>query len=283
MFVDDAERERFVRAICQPTKFPSAIYWIKEKQFGLFIEESRLSWQPRFVDRLQKDERPGQHSLHEQGYYYCLDFSSVFALVPLMQIVPNGGLIIDVCSAPGGKGIYAWKCLAPQKIVFNEVIAKRHGALHSNLKRCGVTDYQVTKQDVSTLVANFTDSASLVLVDAPCSGQSLRARGQDSFGCFDPRIIRMNARRQRRILANSACLVADDGFLLYTTCTYAREENEDNIVWFLDGYKDFSLVEVNCLNEYKSGYIGGPCYRMWPQDGLGAGAFSALMQKKLKS
>ncbi|MCC6933405.1 MAG: RsmB/NOP family class I SAM-dependent RNA methyltransferase [Deltaproteobacteria bacterium] len=279
LFSDSVRREAFVEAIVNPTKFPPTIFWLKEKLPEIFTEEARLSWQPSFVDRLNNTERPGANDLHEQGYYYCLDFSSIFALAPLSVINQPLRTVIDVCSSPGGKGIYAWRLFRPSSIIFNEVIAKRHGALFSNIKRCRVENYQVTRQDVSILSENYAESADLVLVDAPCSGQSLRARGQDSFGCFDGRIIKMNAKRQRRILAHCARLVKAGGYLLYTTCTYSREENEENLIWFQENNRNFIPLEVNNLSEFQSGYIEHPCYRIWPQSGLGAGAFSVLMQK----
>jgi hypothetical protein len=89
----------------------------------------------------------------------------------------------------------------------------------------------------------------------------------------------MNERRQRRILAHSQKVVAPGGYLLYATCTFSREENEDNIEWFLKTFPEFSAMEVSLLEPYRSHIGEGPTYRLLPHHGKGAGAFCALLRR----
>ena len=116
----------------------------------------------------------------------------------------------------------------------------------------------------------------LVIVDAPCSGQSLLAKGEKAPGCFHPTAINKSANRQKRIIANSAQLVAPQGYLAYMTCTYSPAENEQVCQWFMSKFPHFVPVQVDDLAAYQSHLTDIPCYRLFPQDRLGAGAFTAL-------
>ncbi len=118
----------------------------------------------------------------------------------------------------------------------------------------------------------------VVVVDAPCTGQSLLAKGETAPGCFHPVQINKNANRQRRILANAAQAVAPEGYLAYMTCAYSPEENEDTIAWLLARFPQFQPVIVPALHLFQSHLTDLPCYRMMPQDGLGAGAFTCLLR-----
>ncbi|PHK12846.1 Fmu (Sun) domain-containing protein, partial [Nostoc linckia z9] len=123
LFTNLDEQEKFVEALINPQPFPSSILWCQEKpEVSPFTVETPIYWQPQFIDRLQLGEKPGQHPLHEKGYFYCLDFSSVFAASTLLTIPQPVDLIFDMCAAPGGKSIFAWKALQPDLLISNEVI-----------------------------------------------------------------------------------------------------------------------------------------------------------------
>jgi 16S rRNA C967 or C1407 C5-methylase (RsmB/RsmF family) len=206
--------------------------------------------------------------------------SSVFAASVLKVVPPEPEVVVDACASPGGKSLFAWRCLRPGLLVSNEVISKRTGPLIGNLKRCGAKPAIVTNADPAVLSRVCPASADVTIVDAPCSGQSLVAKGQDVPGCFHPATINLNANRQRRILANAASVVAPGGWLAYITCTYAEKENEGNLRWLLRQFPEFTAVPVPALEEYRSTLAEVPCYRLWPQSGVGAGAFAALLRKE---
>jgi 16S rRNA C967 or C1407 C5-methylase (RsmB/RsmF family) len=279
LFPDTSERDAFLEALANPRPYRPALIWLGDRpEPSPFRTEPPYAWQPGFVDALTADQRPGQHPLHAAGCYYCLDFSSVFAACALRTTPHGPPLAVDVCASPGGKSVFAWRALSPEQIVCNEVIGKRTAALIANLQRCKIRPAAVVSQDVSRLADAIPAAASLVVVDAPCSGQSLVARGKPSPGCFHPATINMNANRQRRILAHAARLVAPGGFLAYMTCTYARKENENNLLWMLKTHPEFHSQAVADLGGFQSRLTDVPCYRLWPQDGIGAGAFVALLQ-----
>lgn len=279
LFDQDSDGQQFIQALTQPQPFHPCVLWMQPKPDPLpFAVEPALDWQPNFVDRLALGEKPGSHPLHQQGAFYCLDYSSVFAASVLLTINRPVQTLLDVCAAPGGKSLFAWRALQPERLISNEVIGKRLGALLSNLKRCHVDPATVCSLDSTILAAELPQAANVVLVDAPCTGQSLLAKGEANPGCFHPVNINKNSNRQKRILANSAQTVASGGFLAYMTCAYSSEENEQVCTWFLERFPQFQAVTVPALAAYQSHLTDLPCYRMFPQDRLGAGAFTALFQ-----
>jgi 16S rRNA C967 or C1407 C5-methylase (RsmB/RsmF family) len=164
------------------------------------------------------------------------------------------------------------------ELICNEVIRKRTGMLISNLERCKLPDVWVTTWDPAVWANRAREAFDLVLVDAPCSGQSLLAKGGEAEGCFHPKMVGMNASRQRRILANAAQCVAPGGHLLYMTCTFSPEENEKVILWFLKGHPDFQAEPVPRLAEFQTDRLEQAAYRLYPQMGWGAGAFTCLLK-----
>jgi 16S rRNA C967 or C1407 C5-methylase (RsmB/RsmF family) len=287
LFSEPIERQGFIEALTEPKPFHPCILWCKPRPSEMpFQVEPCLPWQPKWVDRLAIGQKPGQLPLHQQGFYYCLDFSSVFAASAVLAIQTPIQVALDMCASPGGKSLFIWQALHPQLLISNEVIGKRMGALISNLKRC--TDLDSTNPSKTARFALSLDSkilahelprtADLVLVDAPCTGQSLLAKGDKAPGCFHPVTINKNANRQKRILANSAQIVSPKGYLAYMTCAYSLEENEHVASWFLERFPSFQAVSIPHLKYHQSAYSDLPCYRIFPQDRLGAGAFTVLFQ-----
>ncbi|WP_017299671.1 RsmB/NOP family class I SAM-dependent RNA methyltransferase [Nodosilinea nodulosa] len=281
LFSEERDRDAFVAALTTPQAFPSALLWVQPRpQVVPFAIAPPLAWQPAWVDRLSGDQRPGRHPLHQAGAYYCLDMASVFSAAVLGAIAAPVESVLDLCAAPGGKSLLAWKTLAPTQLWCNEVIHKRVRILISNLKRCGLTEALVFNLDPQVFAEQLAHGASIVIVDAPCSGQSLLAKGDAALGCFHPVNIKKNAGRQKRILASAAQTVAGNGYLAYMTCTFSPEENEQVAAWLIKKFPQFTAVEVPALADYASPLVSFPCYRLWPQSGLGAGGFTVLLHNR---
>lgn len=283
VFKEQASIDRLLQSFSVEHAERQAILWLQDRPKVLPFETLEpLSFQPDFVDVVDKALRPGKEDLHQEGAYYCLDPSSVFCASIMQEVrsLSEGGLqnIVDVCASPGGKSIFAYRALKPEFLLSNETIRKRVGGLRSNFERCKISNAAIVSEDPSRLAEKIPSSADLVIVDAPCSGQSLLARGIESPGCFHPATINMNANRQKRILANSSKVVAPNGFLAYMTCTYSPQENEAVLSWFLKKFPEFQSVSVNRLLEYQSHLTSSPCYRLLPWQG-GAGGFCALLKR----
>ena len=274
----EEQREAFLAALDLGRSSRPTLLWLRERE-SPFESLAPAPWQPDFIQAVEPSAHAGRHSLHDEGAYYCLDLSSVFEASALCALgVPSGGTVIDVCAAPGGKALFAWRALAPSCLVVNEVIGKRLGVLQGNLRRCGVAA-QTRNADPAVLATELARQGDVVLVDAPCSGQSLLARGQDNPGAFHPVTVGGCAGRQKRILAESRELVSTEGYLVYSTCTYSREENEAVVSWFLARFPEFEAVAVPTHAAHLSGVVSFPCYRLWPQEGWGAGGFLSVLRR----
>jgi 16S rRNA C967 or C1407 C5-methylase (RsmB/RsmF family) len=209
-----------------------------------------------------------------------MNFSSVFEAGVFSAVPSRPGVVLDLCAAPGGKSVMAWRMLSPRLLVSNEVIRKRTAQLVANLGRCRVGPAVVTSLDSAVMAERAADVADVVIVDAPCSGQSLMAKGKQVSAPFHSHVINHNRNRQRRILSNAARLVKPGGFLAYITCTYSLKENEGNVGWFLERHEEFEGVEVPSLSGFRSHLADFPCYRMWPDEGLGSGGFTSLLCRR---
>lgn len=218
-------------------------------------------------------EKPEQMSEQDYG----LDISS--AILGLLQSEASPARsILDLCAAPGGKSVLAWRSHSPQVLVGNEVHPKRAPSLVSTYRRCGLGPSWITRLDPSLAAEAFPAAFDLVLVDAPCSGQSMIAKGEKALGAFHPQVIARHAQLQRRILALASECVAPGGSLAYTTCTFSKEENEDTVAWLLSRRSDFSAQA--CQSQaHRSPWADFPCWRIHPHDGLGAGGFGAVLRR----
>jgi 16S rRNA C967 or C1407 C5-methylase (RsmB/RsmF family) len=280
LFSDAQEKDQFLSAMQGKESGVTAVVWINQRpQTSGLVGGARPEWLPDWIDVAAEGERPGKLAAHDEGSIYCMDLSSTFACAALSAIDVAVSTVVDVCASPGGKGIVARRYLAPKLLVGNEVIGKRTAQLISNYKRCMIDPSIVTSLDPEKLGAEIPESAELVIVDAPCSGQSLLLKGLAAPGAFHPATIGMNERRQRRILAHSSRIVAPGGYLLYSTCTFSREENENNVEWFMKTFPEFSAVSVSVLEAYRSPLSSSPMYRLLPHHGKGAGAFCAILQR----
>lgn len=278
LFPEQPQQDQFVQSLTKSVGYPVAVVWIRDRPTEpVFDSLPRPDWMPDYVDLVPFEQRPGKHELHEQGAFYCVDPSSVFMAIG-MSSVNRADTVLDVCASPGGKSVMAWRAMKPAELWCNEVIGKRIPALISNLKRCHVSPVFVVNAAAETLAETAPQTADVVLVDAPCSGQSLIARGKKSPGCFHPATINMNANRQRRILANSTAIVKPGGYLIYMTCTYSLKENERNVEWLLKKYPEFEARTVDAATGYRSVHTDVPCYRQWPMHGEGAGGFMAVLK-----
>lgn len=230
-------------------------------------------WCPEWVS----DRESGKDQ--EGDLVYKLDLSSVFMASVVNELSKDDiNIILDLCASPGGKSVYAWRLLSPELLIANEVVDKRLAALISNFKRCEISPSAVTCTDIRYFSKLYERCGDLVIVDAPCSGQSLLAKGEGFKSAFSPHIVKMNAARQKKIIASAAACAAPQRYLAYMTCTFSEAENEKVCEWFMKKFPHFHPVKVNCLATHQSKIVDFPCYRLFPEDGFGAGGFTALFQ-----
>jgi NOL1/NOP2/fmu family ribosome biogenesis protein len=158
----------------------------------------------------------------------------------------------------------------------NEVIASRVDTLQLTLARTGYDNYVLANQPIERLAENLGDQFDCVLVDAPCSGQSLVGRDKQSLSAFSTRQIEHSAARQQTILKAAVQLVRPGGRLIYSTCTFSFTENEAVMAWLCEQLPDWVRVIEPGLAAWQSPVAAG-CYRLWPhRDGCHGGFAAAL-------
>ncbi|PAW64935.1 MAG: hypothetical protein B9S36_01265 [Verrucomicrobiia bacterium Tous-C2TDCM] len=279
------EQASFLRALLAPGPRGNAIVWTVKPRHGEIETLPRKElppWLPDFIEVVAPGVKVGLSEAYRTGDVYPLDFSSVLtgsALLAARDSLPNEARVLDLCAAPGGKSILASTWLQPGLILANEVEGRRLGPLRHNLSRCRIAAAHTQRLDPEEIARLAPGAFDLCLVDAPCSGQSLLAKGIENLGCFHPSTVKGNARRQARILASATTTVAPGGFLLYTTCTFSLRENEGAIEKLLDSHPDFAPVEVPHLASLRSALATFPAYRVYPHRSPGAGGFAALLRR----
>ncbi len=235
---------------------------------------------------LQEGTRPGLHPFHDAGVYY-LQEPSATAPVGLLDVQP-GQRVLDLCAAPGGKTTQiAEKLQGKGLLVCNEIHPKRARILSSNIERLGVTNALVLNEHPAKLAERFRGYFHRILVDAPCSGEGMFRKEDAAISDWSPEIVSMCAARQTEILHSASQMLAPGGILVYSTCTFAPEENEGVISHFLHTHKDFSVkvVDAPWFSPACPHWIEDPaegiehCFRLLPHKLRGEGHFAAVLQR----
>ncbi len=242
------------------------------------VDTSGWGWLPPHVWVPEEEGlKTGAFDDYRTGLYYPLDLSSCWESAPLSVVAPPQRTL-DLCAAPGGKSMLMLARFSPEEHVANEVNASRRGILRQNMQQCGRPHVRIAglRPDQWGRAGELFD---LVLVDAPCSGQSLLAKGMKNPGCLGSSMVNGNAKRQRGILLSVLPCVAPGGHLLYSTCTYDPEENEKVMAYILRRAEGWEAVEVPCLADFRSLLSDFPSYRLMPAHGFGAGGFCCLLKK----
>ena len=234
------------------------------------------------------EKAPGKHPYHEAGLYYIQEPS---AMAPVHFLDPRPGeRILDLCAAPGGKSTQiACKMDGRGILVTNEINRDRAKILSLNIERLGIKNAMVLNEDSAHLAEVFEGYFDRILVDAPCSGEGMFRKNEEAFGEWSPENVRMCAERQKEILDNAAKMLLPGGRLVYSTCTFAPEENEINVSQFLDRNPDFHVVHVEILGGMENGrpsFVGDDCnpevsdsVRLWPHKVRGEGHFLCVFKR----
>lgn len=218
------------------------------------------------------------HPLHMAGAYYIQEPSAMVA--PLILNPNEGERVLDLCAAPGGKSTQMAAMMNNRGVlVLNEQNKKRVKTLISNIERMGVKNAVIYSKRPDRLSRDFKDFFDKILVDAPCSGEGMFRKNKNALKDWSVSYSNGCANRQLSILESAAEMCAKDGVIVYSTCTFSKEENEEVIEKFLKRHSEFELLnaqidfgrECEILNQ-KYGR------RVFPFDG-GEGMFAAKLKK----
>lgn len=234
-----------------------------------------------------EQDQPGKHPLHEAGTYYIQE-PSAMAPVPFLEVKPEER-VLDLCAAPGGKTTQLADAMEGKGIlVSNEIHPARAKILSENVERMGVVNCIVTNETPQRLADRFPGYFDKVLVDAPCSGEGMFRKREVACEEWSPENVTLCAERQDEVLSCAARMLAPGGRLVYSTCTFAPEEDEGTISRFLHSHEDFRIVEVSKPEGFMSGkeeWIGDPVpglehtMRLMPHQVQGEGHYLAVLQR----
>ncbi len=303
--------------------------------------KEQVAWEENgfyYEDSLQ----PGKHPFHEAGVYYIQEASAMAPAAICKRAEPNfvssaddakigigngtegqreeknadnfrfcGERILDLCAAPGGKSTQMAAAMEGRGILFsNEIHPARAKILSENIERMGIVNDIVLNHDPKVLAERFPSYFHRILVDAPCSGEGMFRKNEEAVKQWSLENVRLCAQRQEEILECAYTMLMGGGILVYSTCTFAPEEDEEMIAHFLAKHPDMKLLPVPLVGGMEAGLaMSEPLMkllqnqgqsekntaydtkerfrkelqntvRLWPHKVQGEGHFAALLQKE---
>ncbi len=223
----------------------------------------QVSWSPNGYYYDDETSRPGLHPYHQAGVYYIQDASAQLP-VEMLGVEP-GDYCLDLCAAPGGKSTQIAGYLNGKGIlVSNEPMKNRAKILSENIERLGIKNAIVISEYPDKLAEHFPEYFDKIMVDAPCSGEGMFRKNPDACREWSLDSVEMCAARQAEILDRAYEMLIPGGKLCYSTCTFARLEDEEVVEAFIARHPDMTLVREK---------------RLWPHEVKGEGHYAALLAK----
>lgn len=232
--------------------------------------------------------RPGKSIYHEAGAFYIQEPSAM--VVAKLANVKPGEKVLDLCAAPGGKSTALGDMLRGEGIlVSNEIHPSRAKILSENIERMGISNALVLNETPEKISSLFPEFFDCVVVDAPCSGEGMFRKEEAALREWSLENVEMCAARQKDILREAVKCVAPGGRLIYSTCTFAPAEDEENIAWFLSEYPEFHLAIIpdgmddmvsHARAEQSRWSDKDSVIRIWPHKQKGEGHFAAVLLRQ---
>jgi 16S rRNA C967 or C1407 C5-methylase (RsmB/RsmF family)/NOL1/NOP2/fmu family ribosome biogenesis protein len=223
--------------------------------------------------------------LFHAGCYYVQEASSMFVEQALQQTVDlqQPLKVLDLCAAPGGKSTHIATLLNKESFVIcNELIQNRNAILEENLIKWGLPNTVITQNDAKDF-AELQNYFDVIVIDAPCSGSGLFRRDKEAIKEWSENNVALCNQRQQRIIADVLPALKKGGILIYCTCSYSTQENEDIMDWLTQSFniqnRPLQLEpEWNITTTITTHQNYG--YRFWPNKIKGEGFFLCCFSKQ---
>lgn len=234
----------------------------------------------------QEGENPGRHPYYHAGLYYIQEPSAM--LPGFVLNAQPGERVLDLCAAPGGKTVQIAAAMKNQGLlVANDINSDRVKALVKNIELCGIRNAIVLNETPDKIASGFGEYFDRILVDAPCSGEGMFRKDEDAARSWQSFKCETCSGMQKAILDNVDRMLKPGGTLVYSTCTFSPEEDEQMITYFLKRHTNYELLEIPKIAGIES---GRPMWsdgntdltrtaRLWPHRIKGEGHFTALLRK----
>ena len=248
-----------------------------EKLYPYSLEPTGFASNGYYTD----ETSPSSSVLYRTGVYYMQE-ASASAAVTMLDPKP-GMRVLDLCAAPGSKTTQILECLDNSgMLAANEIVPKRASVLLENVIRHGADNCLVLNESPKRIAEAFPEAFDAVLTDAPCSGEGMFRKDPEAASEWTENAPAGCALRQAEILESAYRCLKPGGRLLYSTCTFSMEENEEQILDFIRKHPDMKTVDPGVSFGRPGFEIGentGLCRRIFPMDG-GEGHFAALLIKE---
>ena len=274
------EAERLFSALDTPAEVSIRVNPAKPAEV---FEGEAIGWSPNgryLAERPQFTLDPLMHG----GAYYVQEASSQFVAHILRSDNIDGGRVLDMCAAPGGKTtVYSSLVGRRGLVVANDINRGRTLALSDNVQRWGMGNVVVTCNEPEH-IGSFEQWFDVVAVDAPCSGEGMFRKMDEAREEWTPASVEQCVARQRDILAEAWRALRPGGKLIYSTCTFNDREDEGVVRWLVEEYGDEIVATERIETEDKWGIVRsdiGPfqCFHFYPHSARGEGFFAAVACK----
>lgn len=223
----------------------------------------------------RSDLKLGKDPLHYAGAYY-LQEPSAMMVVNLLGI-NKGDKVLDLCAAPGGKSTQVLSYLKESgMLVSNDISYKRAQVLSENIERMGASNAYVLNQDIKTIESRFEGYFDKVILDAPCSGQGMFRKNEEVYNDWTYNKTLMLKETNKELIMSAYKCLKKDGILVYSTCTFTKEENEEVIEYLLNN-TNASVIKIKKEETFSEGFIEGTI-RLYPFSFKGEGHFICLIK-----
>lgn len=239
------EKKKFLSRIKQPTTQSLHLNTLKNssstllEKIDLPLKQSALHPNMFYYHH----EHIGKTWEYHTGIIYPQELSA--GIAPFILNPKEKSVILDMCCAPGGKSLQLANICHDQAILLlNEYDYNRAKITVSNLEKAGIANYALYNVDTKNLATEFFHQVDYCLVDAPCSGEGIIRRKEDLLESYNPMLITQCVKRQIEILENAYQVLKEGAYLVYSTCTYNKQENEEMVYRFLTEHPDMELLEI---------------------------------------
>ena len=207
---------------------------------------------------------PGKSIYHHQGLYYIQEPSAAKVLSNVE--FNNNDIVLDMCASPGGKSIdlLSNNLINDGFLVANEIDIERAKIMSKNFERLGFDNYIITNNTAEELYNNFNEFFDKVILDAPCSGEGMMRKNEIAIKQWSISLIKKMSNIQKELIEYAYKMTKPNGIIIYSTCTYAKEEDEEIINYITDKYKNLNIIYTQ---------------KIYLQDDIGEGQFYTILKK----
>ncbi len=269
--------EAFFRAMEQPAEVSVRFNEKKHRETSL---KNRVPWCDSgyyLGSRVQFTFDPLFHA----GIYYVQDASSMILSYVAKKLCGKPLKYLDLCAAPGGKSTAVINALPEGSLVVsNEIIGSRAQVLRENIIKWGASGCVVTNND-SESIGKLNGFFDIIAADVPCSGEGMFRKDEEAVAQWSLGLVKQCAARQREVIGNIWNALRPGGYLIYSTCTYNRDENEEMVEYIISNYGATSVnLDLPAEWNVRKGIdTVHDCYRFMPDCTRGEGLFLCVLKK----